>query len=614
MPGIAGILTKNVTGTEPQLLETMVDSMYHEAFYTKASHIDKKHGWFCVSVGISGSYEDCMPIFNEARNIVLFLSGECYTDPQVITGLKSKGHAIVSSGADHIVHLYEEEGLDFLSKLNGWFSGIILDTRKANAFLFNDRYGMRKIYYHENNNAFYFASEAKALFKVIPSLKNPEMKSIAEYLSFDCVLEDRTYFSGVNLLPGGSLWEFNGRSIRRKSHSDMSRLEGKIPMNLDDFLDRLTTTFERILPRYLVGEKLAVSLTGGLDTRLIMSCIPFESHQILAVTFGGMYRDSMDLRLAREVSKACNIEHHTIYLDKTFLSDYPQHAERAVYMTDGLVESTNIDLVYLNSCFRKLAPIKLMGTYGTQVLSRVRRGLRYRPPSPNLISEEFRSLVETVSETLVPFENEHNLTYLCKREIPWYWSKFLAPQISQLTIRSPFLDNDFVDLLYSVPKEGFDGTQFEIDAISKFRKELLDIRTNKGVKGTHPNFANSFIKLFYSTRALADKSVHWPLLPYSLQHIVTKVDSHILSPLRINKLYYGHEYWRHYTAWFRKELAPYLMDVLLDNKTLSRPYWNGKFIKKMVKDHVKGNRRYISEINKVLTLELVHRNLLEKDV
>ena len=55
--------------------------------------------------------------------------------------------------------------------LNGLFSGLLVDRRRNLALLFNDRYGIERIYYHETPAALYFASEAKALLRVLPELR-----------------------------------------------------------------------------------------------------------------------------------------------------------------------------------------------------------------------------------------------------------------------------------------------------------------------------------------------------------------------------------------------------------------------------------------------------------
>ena len=78
--------------------------------------------------------------------------------------------------------------------------------------LFTDRYGLGRIYYHEGPESFYFASEAKSLLKWLPELREFNVRSLGEFFSCDCPLENRTLFRGISLLPGGSRWTFSGGS------------------------------------------------------------------------------------------------------------------------------------------------------------------------------------------------------------------------------------------------------------------------------------------------------------------------------------------------------------------------------------------------------------------
>ncbi len=611
MAGIGGFITKHKMKDGNEILDLMLQSMMHETFYTKSEFIDEEKGWYLGGIAIKGSFADCMPIYNETHEVVMFLVGECFVDTVTTSYLKNKGHEFSTGDASCLVHLYEEEGERFIEKLNGWFSGCIVDRRRGKAFLFNDWYGMRKIYYHEDEDGIYFSSEAKALFRAIPELREVDPQSIGEYLCFDCVLNDRSYFSKVHLLPGGSLWVFQKGGAERKSYFDLVTLENQSKLASQPFFEELIGTFEDIMPRYFSGDEMFISVTGGLDTRLMLSCLPSDHHNIKAITFGGMYGDCQDLRIGREVSKACNLEHHTIRHEKDFLPKYSNYVERAAYITDGLTDPTWADELYFNQRSRLVAPIKLTGVYGSQVLGRVRTALRNRMPDPELISDEFMPYLKANADAIASYKNENNLSYLLKRELPWYWSKSLVPQLSQLTVRSPFLDKDFVKMLYRAPAEGYDGSDFELQGIRRNNPRLMDVRTNRGVGGKQIPLISNLMHMLNKYRALGEKILNWDILPYSLQHLVTRVDTMFLSPVHITKLFLGFEYFRHYNLWYRRELAPYVREILLDKRTLQRPYWNKNRLIQIVNDHVKGRGRYLSEIRKVLTVELIHRVLIE---
>lgn len=609
MPGIVGLLTMVESEDSHHLLDDMSSSMMHETFYKKATHIDNSRGWFCGSVAFLGSSANCMPVYNEARDIVLLMAGECFCDRNTPVSFCSTNKHIAP---EIVLKLYEQYGVAFTKYLNGWFSGVILDARRDNALLFTDRYGIQKLYTYYENDTLVFASEVKALLKGFPKLKNIEMKNIAEYICYDCVLNNRTYFSGIEILPGGHFLTYSQGKIKTECYFDPSSLEHRSRLNASDFEEQLGDTFKTAVSRYLGGEKTALALTGGMDTRLIMSCLPSaKSDTLTTLTYGGMYRDSRDVMLARKVAGSCGLDHNVIRLGSEFLSRYPEQALRGIYISDGMADVTTLDMVYLANCARLYGQTMVMGTFGSQVLGRVKRALRYRLPNDELFNEDFKTYINNSSNGLQEFQHEHNLTYVLKREIPWYWSRFSVPQMSQMDIRHPFLDNDFIEMLYSAPEEGYDGSVFEVAAIKKFNRDLLDIRTNNGEFGKTIPLLSPMIKNFIKYRTLTEKTLNWDILPYSLHHAVAKLDAMVISPLHLNKLFLGVQYFRHYNMWFRRELAGYLEDVLLNQKTLSRPYWNAGFIKKMVKEHIGGRKRYFAEIRKVLTIELIHRVFIE---
>ena len=77
---------------------------------------------------------------------------------------------------------------------------------------------MGRIYHHAGPDEFLFASEAKALLKVRPSLRGIQPDRLAEYLRYNCVLGDRTLFDGISLLPRASAWSFEQNASPRSDN------------------------------------------------------------------------------------------------------------------------------------------------------------------------------------------------------------------------------------------------------------------------------------------------------------------------------------------------------------------------------------------------------------
>ena len=172
MPGIVGLITKMPERAEQKCSAWLV-TMRHESFYETGTWSDKSLGVYVGWTARKGSFCDGMPLCSERNDAVLVFSGEEFPEPGTARRLKERGHAFETGGPSYLVHLYEEDPT-FPACLNGRFQGILADLKRERVTLFNDRYGMHRVYYHESKEAFYFAAEAKAILAVCPELRKAD--------------------------------------------------------------------------------------------------------------------------------------------------------------------------------------------------------------------------------------------------------------------------------------------------------------------------------------------------------------------------------------------------------------------------------------------------------
>src|SRR5215471_12723978 len=187
----------------------MLRTLCHESFYACGTWMDEAQGVYIGWIARKGSFADKMPLFNESREVTLCFSGEEFPEPGLVAALKARGHGMNAAEASYLVHRYEEES-DFPKQLNGRFHGLVADRARGTSVLFNDRYGLQRLYYHEAPDTYYFAAEAKAILKVRPELRNMDPRGLGEFVVCGCVLENRSLFSGIHVLPPGSAWSFSG--------------------------------------------------------------------------------------------------------------------------------------------------------------------------------------------------------------------------------------------------------------------------------------------------------------------------------------------------------------------------------------------------------------------
>src|SRR5262245_1783451 len=130
----------------------MVEALRHEPFYSTGTWIDESLGVYVGWAVRKNSFADGMPLRNGRGDVVLVFSGEDSSEPGTARRPRESGRGL-DSEASYLVRLYEQDP-DFPAGLNGRFHGMVTDQRRGTAVLFDDRYGMHRVYYHEAPDAF----------------------------------------------------------------------------------------------------------------------------------------------------------------------------------------------------------------------------------------------------------------------------------------------------------------------------------------------------------------------------------------------------------------------------------------------------------------------------
>jgi asparagine synthase (glutamine-hydrolysing) len=347
-----------------------------------------------------------------------------------------------------------------------------------------------------------------------------------------------------------------------------------------------------------------MSLTGGLDTRMIMAWHKPPAGLLPCYTFGGTFRDCRDTIVARRVARACGQSHEVIQVGDDFLSRFPHYAERTVYLTDGCADVSCSPDLYVNEKAREIAPVRMTGNYGDQILRRL-RAFKPGEPTPGLFLPGFLAHVHAARVTYAGILQTHPLSFAAFRQAPWHYYGLLALEQTQLTLRSPYMDNDLVRTTFRAPESASKNNDLRLRLIADGNPALREIRTDLGFGGSPGNLSGAASRRFHHFTMKAEYAYD-----YGMPQWVARID-HLLSPLRLERLFLGRHKFAHYRVWYRDVLSKYVRDMLLDPRTLSRPYLEGKGLETVVRGHLKGDRNYTTEIHKVLTLELLHRLFLD---
>src|SRR5262245_25144322 len=334
MPGIAGIIRARPAAECERMVTTMIATMRHEPFYESGAAFAGDLGVYLGWTAHPRSFAARECTAAKPPHLMSALAGEC----------------VGGAPKTDIAALYTELGDGFVRALNGLFAGLVVDRQRARVLLFNDRYGLERLYYHETADCLYFASEAKALLAVLPDSRALNDDGVSQFLAFGCTHGQQTLFRGITRLEGGSLWAFDRSGRHKQRYITPACLESQPALTDDAFNEEFSATFRKVIPRY-VGDGLdvGISLTGGLDTRMIMACLPATTGRPISYTFSGQHERTLDERIAARVAAACGLDHRVLRIGSEFLQNFGRYVDKTVYVTDGCFGATGAHELYLNA-------------------------------------------------------------------------------------------------------------------------------------------------------------------------------------------------------------------------------------------------------------------------
>jgi len=275
------------------------------------------------------------PMSNEDDSLWLICNGEVYNYLELRQQLVARGHHFRShSDTEVILHLYEDEGPECVSRLNGMFAFAIWDARQRTLFAARDRFGIKPFYYTLNDSCFLFASEIKALFQT--GLIQPRLNraGLADYLTFQFCLGEKTLFQDVyRLLPGHTLLLKPGGTLRLNKYWDLD-------FTVDT--DHTENYFEHQLLRLLEDAvrlqlrsdvPIGAHLSGGLDSSTI-TCMTSSLLGVPIKTFSGGFKDAPaydETPYARIVAQHVGTEHYEVF---PTADDFVEVMPRLIYYMD----------------------------------------------------------------------------------------------------------------------------------------------------------------------------------------------------------------------------------------------------------------------------------------
>jgi asparagine synthase (glutamine-hydrolysing) len=338
MCGIIAVVSRDQP-LSSDVLQRGIDSLYHRGpdgagYWVSA---DRQAGLGHTRLSIIDLVSGQQPIANERGSIHAVVNGEFYGYESVRDELLARGHQLATrSDSEIAIHLFEENGIDCVSELRGEFAFALWDDRAQTLYAVRDRFGIKPLYYTEQGNQLWIASEIKALAAMGAKMDWDERSLSQSFYANPG--PQRTLFKGVRQVPPGCYLRANSTGTVVRPYWEMDFPREGAPSNSrtdEDWIDSLRSqTSEAVRLRLRADVPVGALLSGGLDSSATLGLARTHTQgAIKAFTIAFDHPDYDESPVARLSAKTYEADFYPIRVTS---DDFAAVFETAVWHSEGV--------------------------------------------------------------------------------------------------------------------------------------------------------------------------------------------------------------------------------------------------------------------------------------
>ena len=295
MCGIAGYVNGGLELADRALVERMTATLRHRGPDGAGVHLDGPAALGHRRLSIIDLGGGAQPLANEDGTVWVSYNGELYNEPELRRRLIARGHAFrTDSDTEALVHLYEEDGPDFVRHLNGMFALAIWDARRSRLVLARDRMGQKPLYYAGlSGGGLAFGSEPKALLAHPAVGRRLDPEGLARYLFYEYLPAPYSIWSGIRKLSRAHLLTWEEGRIEERPYWEPTWVPARETAGpaFDEAAGRFWESFRAAVGRHRRSDvPLGIFLSGGVDSSSVAAALaelePASGIRTFSIGFG----------------------------------------------------------------------------------------------------------------------------------------------------------------------------------------------------------------------------------------------------------------------------------------------------------------------------------------
>jgi len=608
-------------------IKAMADTLVHRGPDDEGLYVSGQVGLGFRRLSIIDLKGGHQPLSNEDGTVWIVFNGEIYNYLTLRNDLAAKGHVFKSqSDTEVIVHLYEEYGVDCVSRLRGMFALAVWDSRGKTLILARDRVGIKPLYYYLGGSFFSFSSEIKALVTDPELERQINLSAIDRFLAYQYLPGTQTPLRNVfKLEPGHTLVVKNGTcQIHRYWDLDFSESH---PVDSNALADQLQALLDETVQLHMISDvPVGFLLSGGIDSTAMLSIAADKADRPISTFTIGFSSDTVvdERPFARIAAARYGSTHYETSISSdqfaTFLPTY------VWYMEEPVCEPPAVALYYVSQLARQHVKVLISGEGGDEAFAGYEnyRNLFWFERLKHLLGPARKPLgfgMERVGDLLhsrvlskygprlrTPFEQ-------------YYRSRTSSPFELFSRDRSSLYSDEMLRVVDEDESVSITREYLARSANYNILNKMLYVDTHTWlpddllVKADKMTMANSVelrvpfldhkVLEFAATLPRNQKIQGWTMKYLLKKALKGRVPNEIVHRKKAG-------FPVPYESWLQTTLHSWVRDVLLDSRTISRGYFRKSALEALV-EHNRRYGKYAKEAFSLVVLELWHRAFADLD-
>jgi asparagine synthase (glutamine-hydrolysing) len=271
-----------------------------------------------IDTGTAGA----QPMRDASGRWVITFNGEIYNYRALREELEKRGCVFATnSDTEVLINAIAQWGEAGLRKLRGMYAFALWDTLQQELWLARDPYGIKPLYFSENEGTIWFASQARALATCAPVDIKRDAAALTGFYLWGHVPEPFSWWAGIQMLPAGHVqrFQFGHAPSPAKAFAriqDLYVCRGPQPLAPGELRGLMLDSIQH----HLVSDvPVGVFLSAGIDSSVIAALAAELRGQLRTVTLAfDEYAGTPDdeAPLAEATAKSLGSDHVTVRIGR----------------------------------------------------------------------------------------------------------------------------------------------------------------------------------------------------------------------------------------------------------------------------------------------------------